>query len=359
MATTKIDLDILMSLTPLGYRRAAHSDNIYGINHRDKLAALNPERMQRGLVFFVKPQLNLSLGNLRRCPELYALDTSITSAEQAVCATLDPRRHNIVGDKYITPYKCALVDPLNAFIPMLTNGLLKMDALPDEVLPTYATKAGAYGQQYIQPDGILNEYGAFDLSATFRNTEGSLELKLFRYWLLYMDGIVKNTCVPYDDFVIGNELESNTRFYMLKMDMGGRFVKMLGSVVVAIPVSVPMGDKFSFDINEDLVNISEFDVKFKCVGAEYNKPILFYEFNKTVWAFNPLMRDEYRSGCMTKIPFNHLAAFKNRGYPRINYVDNDNPSNTENELEWWVPNEVYTERMDAIRRSGLIDMLGG
>jgi hypothetical protein len=333
-------LDDYFQSSSIGSVEQSIGNNLYGINHRQIPSMVPMNKDSYGLTFFVRPQLNFQSDNIRNYRLLYPLLTDNTiSIQRFVRATLDPRLLYGYGQgKTKTPaIKCPIVDNTNAFIPVLTNNLNSISGWPDTVAPTFSSKEGLYGEVYSQVDGIVRNYGAFDIDATFRNTKGDPIVYMFYAWLHYMSMVYEGLMVPYPDFIIENEIDYNTRIYRLVLDSEKRYVTKIAATGVSFPVSIPLGQFFDFNKDKPYNDqSSDITIRFRCLGAQYQDDILVKEFNATVALFNPDMKDGKRDASMMKITTRiatemneplMLFRLNNRGYPRIS------PNNYE--LEWW------------------------
>lgn len=334
-------LDDYFQSTPLGSIEKAVGNNLFGINHRQMPSLVPINKDSYGLTFFVRPQLNLQSDNVRNYRLFYPLlSSNALSIQRYVRCTLDPRlMYGVSGyvDGPASPLDAPFVDPLNPFIPILTNNLNSISGWPDVVSNAFTSKAGVYREEFSMVDDTVKNFSAFDLTATFRNTRGDPIVYMMYIWLHYMAAVFEGTLVPYPDFLVANELDYNTRIYRLVLDQDKRVVRKIAAVGASFPMSVPMGEFFDFSREHPFnTQTSEFSVRFKCNGVMYQDDILVKDFNSTVEIFNPAMREKHRTANLIKVHPTLLPYFNNRGYPRIN------PSNYE--LEWWVDSDLWNSR---------------
>jgi hypothetical protein len=324
--------------TPMGARGVSALANTYfGINHRQTPTALPINKDHYGLTFFTRPNLNLSLGNLRSVRLFNPLTTTNPNTIQRIIRCyLSPHENQgdvSTGSSAITS---PFVDSNQAFIPLLTNTLKSMSNWPDVTVPYNTSHEGLYKEQYSMVDGVTDIYSAYDITANFRNIQGDPITALFFYWAHYMSQVFQGNMVPYPEMVVENEIDYQTRIYRLVLDPSRTYVQKIAACGAAFPYANPMGGSFTFDsekpYNETNQDIS---IPFHCVGAIYQDPILLYTFNSTVVAFNHSMSDANRAANNTQIPMAALQLFNNRGYPRIN------PDTWE--LEWWIDNQTYRQ----------------
>lgn len=359
--TLPYSLDDYFKTTNLGSMDQVIGNNLYGINHRQIATPVPINKDMYGLTFFVKPQLNLRHDNLVNVRTLYTLlSENSQSIQRYTRAALDPRLSYVLnsGRKEgatdnragidLPAIKSPLNDPLNPFIPVLTNSLQSISGWPDLALPTFKSEKGNYGDEWVMGDGTLLNFGVYDIDATFKNTKGSPIMYMFQIWEQYISLVHEGMLMPYMDMVVENEIDYNTRIYRIALDSTRRYVTNMSACGAAIPVSVPTGQVFDYssekpynDQNKDI------SIRFSCSGVEYNDPILPYEFNKTVTQFNNAMTDGNRDNAMTKIDPVFLVHFNNRGYPRINL--------STYELEWWVQTDIYIRKLKSIYGTGLLD----
>ena len=346
-------LDDYFQSTPIGSIDKAIGNNLYGINHRQTPTAVPSNKDMYGLTFFVRPQLNMQLDNIRNVRQFSPLTTTnVRSIQQFVKCTLDPRLmagYNIgrrPNSTSIRAMACPMVDALNPFIPILTNNLNSISGWPDVTAPVHTSKAGLYNEAWSIVDGITRNYETFDIDASFRNTRGDPILYMFYVWLHYSSFVFEGKLIPYLDFIAENEIDYNTRIYRLVLDKDRNKVTKIAATGAAFPISVPTGSFFDFnserpfnDQNKDIT------IRFKCMGVDYQDDITIFEFNKTVISFNANMADNVRERSMIRIDPSLLQMFNNRGYPRINPNDYV--------LEWWVYSNMFNIRTNGFLNSNL------
>lgn len=306
----------------IGSVSQAIGNNLYGINHQGVKNVLPESRDSRGMVFFTRPQLNLSTGNLSNCPDLYDyLTNNMSSIHAYIRNILDPR----LGGK--VPF----MDNSLAFIPFLTNNIENMSGWPDVVMSTFTSKEGIRRQQWSIADGFPEIYEAFDLDCTFKNTKEDPIIHMLQLWLSYMGKVFEGELSPYIDMITENEIDYNTRIYRLVLDENNMFVKKIAATGASFPINQPSGKFFDYSNSVKYQEgNSELNVRFKCLGAMYNKAILMKEFNESQAIFNSeyrkLVKGEGHN--LEKIPYKLLGLLNFRGYPYIN--------TTTLELEWYI-----------------------
>lgn len=301
-----------------------------GFNHRHIATNLPPPADHNGYAFFVRPMLHLSRD---ACLRVRYLSTLLTknkmSLQQWARITLDPY---ICNDELETD--SPLVDNENAFIPLLSNTLRTLSNPPSVVANTWTSERGLNKEVFsIIDDNVIN-YEAYNVTASFRNTNGNPLLILFYSWILTASMTFIGKMQPRWEDRLQHRINYTTRIYRLVMDHTKTFITNFWAPVYCFPTSIETGSIFKYDIeqplNKDLNNI---DVQFQCVGSIYNDPMLLQQFNQTVVMANSLMHDNTRFAHFVKLPSYAIKIFNFYGYPWVNI-------NTM-ELEWWVPKELY------------------
>jgi hypothetical protein len=331
-------LEELLRFSPIGQQSTAIGSVFHGINHRQTPAPVPINKDQYGLIFFTRPQLNLSRPNISAERFLGPLLTNQSASIQRIVRMyLDPRLG--VGDP---PLTSPFVDNKNAFMPLLTNHCISCTGWQDVLLDTYTSQPGAYREVYSQVDGVFKNYTAYDITATFRNMTGDPITLMMLIWTFYMAAVFEGKLVPYPDFLVKNEVDYNTRIYRLVLDQNKRFVQKIACTGASYPINVPIGNAFNFEVESPINEANkEITIQFKSMGARFMDDIIVHDFNKVVGIFNPDMRlaDMSQSTNMVKLPYYNLQFFNNKGYPRIH------PDTKE--LEWYVPAEEFAAVMSA------------
>lgn len=332
--------------TPLGSLDRVSTKDHFGIDHLHTGPKAPLHRRIRGGVFFTRPQLNLSAGNLRNDRRFYALlNSEPKSIQRYIRTMLDPRLAGNVSDN--GPMGDTLSSPLAdnrlAFIPILTNNCLTVSGWPDMVFPTFKSKEGLYKESFIQVDGTADTNQVVELNATFRNTTGQPVLKLLLYWGLYSTLVFDGTMVPYPDFIVGNALDYNTRIWRLLFDETNREIVDLAASNPALIEAAGVGSEFDLNVSDNSpMQQKEYAFRFVAPGVRYLDPILVREFNWTVERFNPDMRLENREQWMWKVPHGLLHYFLNRGYP---YIDDATLK-----YDIWVYKDYYNARLAELEQ---------
>lgn len=312
----------------------AIGQTLYGIDHRGLSNSIPINKDYYGLAFFTKPDLRLQSNNLYKVRKFAPLLTSKEkSIPRAIRAMLDSR-HNNASDQQDATYPCSLIDPKQAFIPLLTNQLISMSGWQDLELPTHTSERGVYGEEFSFADGICDVYRTWDMTTNFRNIPGDPITSMFYYWLIYAQAVYEGTMTPYANNIVENTIDYQSRIYRIVLDSSKRYVQKIACTGAAFPISVPIGANFNFEIDTPINRNDQISIQWRCIGAEYLDDIIIRDFNATVVAANGDMGDNARqSNGLVKVPYDYIYLFNRLGYPRINPYTF--------ELEWWVYNEDY------------------
>jgi len=325
--------EFLTITQPAGDPARALSNNLYGLSNNGIRGALPENKDSHGLVFFTRPQLNLSSSNIKNYRRMYSLlSEDSASVARYVRCVLDPRLAiTQPEDSNLTTIRSDLMNEFLPFIPVFTNNIKTVSGWPDLVLPTFTSKEGLRKEQWSIGDGAIEIYNSFDLDCVFKNTKDEPITTIIDTWLSYIANVFEGTLSPYLDMITENEIDYNTRIYRLVMDETQTYVKKIAATGASFPVNVPSGKMFDYT-EETKYNdqTKDINIRFKCNGAMYNDAILIDEFNKTVGVFNPEVRNMLygRSHNLERIPTKLTKALNFRGIPLIN-------KNTL-ALEWWI-----------------------
>lgn len=339
------DTDAMLSRTNIGSRRSPMTDAYLGFNHRGVPNSIPMNRDYYGMVFFTKPDLNLKASNLRNTRAFTPLLTSEEmSVSRAIRCMLDAR-HATHGRE---AFSCKLVDPKQAFLPLLTNLAISMGGWPDIEAPSFNSDTGIYGESIAFIDGIGSVYRTYDMTVNFRNILGDPISALFYYWVMYAQHVYEGAMIPHAENMAENAIDYTTRIYRLVLDPSMRYIQKIACTGASYPDKLNIGASFSYESNAMFdSNTQQLGINFKCIGADYYDDIIIHDFNRTAMLSNADLgdvtvsetayaSDEYRSANnMMKVPPEYLHLFNFNGYPLINVYTH--------ELEWWVYKDEYTE----------------
>lgn len=330
-------IDILSRDSGHGAATTAHVEAMSGINVRGYGSTVPHNTDDQGLVLFTRPLLNLSYDNLSSIRELTPLLTSRPETYQYyIREVLDPlmrAKTTTKGPKDPDYGESTLFDRRMPFIPLLTNHLKSSSGWPDLVLGTFTSEAGITQEEYSLPDGPIKVRNTWSMTCNYRNVQGDPITMMMAVWTFYMHAVYSGIMVPYPEMIARNQRDYDTAIYRLVLNDTRTYVQGIARTI-AFPTTVPMGAKFNYDSTQRRVaDNDDLSFNFQCHGAEYNDPVLFEDFNKTVLMFNPDLSDERRASTHRRISAEEMSFLKYSGFPLINSLTH--------ELTWWIPNDVY------------------
>lgn len=313
-----------------------------GINAAGGPLPLPPNTDNQGLVFFTKPELNLSYDNIISIRRLsFLADPRPDSIGNYIRCLLSPTGYDPDGDRH----RSAIIDDKCAFMP-ISNLLVSLSAPQDISANTYTSPEGYTKEQVSWVDDKPGVWSAYNLDATFANIEGDLMGAILSTWVEYQQRTCDGSMYPFTRNAVENRIDAQTRIYRLIMDRSGKFVQNIYAPIAAYPTDDAIGAKFGYALGEHLNQANkEIRTSFRCIGAIYNDPLLVHHFNKVVIKFNPNMADRLRGSTMVKVSdtvkrdVTLKRLFNCRMYPRI--------ADTM-ELEWYVDKTEYNATIDFI-----------
>jgi len=314
-----------------------------GLNVMGGIPALPHNSDNQGLVFFTKPDMNLSYDNVINHRKLaFLADSNTQSMGCLIKCMLSPTgtAYTEVQDNV----RSSIVDDRCAFLP-ISNILLQLSNPPDIAADTFTTSEGWVREQMAWVDSRPGVFNVYDLTATFTNMEGDPVSSIFDVWIEYSQRVAEGTMLPYPLNIVENRIDYQTRIYRLILDRSRTFVQKIWSNVASFPYTNPVGAIMGYNTSTHIsIEANEIQIMFKCMGSLYNDPFLVKDFNDLVMRFNENMREDNR-GNMIKVDgttgsgINKKAIMGNRLYPFI--------TNTM-ELEWYANREEYNIIMEGI-----------
>lgn len=310
-----------------------------------KNAPIHLNTENNGYTFFTRPCMNLAYDNVmadRRLSQL--LVENPDSIERAIRSYLDPIAQR-------AGLQSSIVDPLNPFIPLLSNNLISISGFPDMTTNVATTTPGIYRDVHIYIDDVPYQYEAYDIQASFRNIAGDPITYLSYMWQTYGKAVREGICMPYPDMIFLNEMDYFTRIYRLVMDSTRTYVYRIMACGAAVPTAASVGVNASYsgDGSETpfATAAEQITIPFRAVGFTVYDHILIYEFNTLVEMFNSNMTDEQRlSGSV----MHKLNPWEKEYFNSVNKYPYINPITME--LEWWIPIAAYNaEAADNPRKA--------
>lgn len=323
----------------------AATNAFYGFNHRNIGSQVKPNSDNHGLTFFTRPRLNLSYDNIAGVRTFAPLLTgdAFTMA-RAVRSILDPVSHKGIEKPGIGPLQCPMVDPLNPFIPILSNLLTSVSGWPDSVMDTHTSPNGLANESWSMIDSLPMDYSTNDITVNLRNISGDPISLLMHIWTQYAARVSEGSMMPWPEAIAENEKDYDTRIYRLVLDSRRKYVTKIAACGYGAPYVNPLGADFNYDSTQPMVQDNlEKSIPFKCSGFIYNDPILIIEFNTLVASFNKAMGNSLRDQLMVKLKDEEKDYFNYQSYPRIN-------ENGTMELEWWVNKQDYLDAAEELKQ---------
>lgn len=313
-----------------GSRTSRYTASLYGINMVATPFPLLPNTDNYGLIFFTRPDLNLSYDNLiaeRRFSQM--MNTNDTSIYRAIRAYLDP-----TGQRQLKDASCPLVDSENPFICLLSNLCETCTGWPDPSIDTYKSRAGNYKEQWVMYDGTFKIAGTYNLSVTVRNALNDPISYMMNSWSRYGSLVYDGTFSPRTEAMVYRYIDYQCRIYRIVLDATKTRVQKIAATTTAIPVFNNEGSHFDYDASKPFnPNLDQLTINFECTGAQYNDPILVDEFNRLVMVYKAAMRPQNRATMMRKVEPKYWRFLNFHCYPFIDLKTM--------EMQWWVDREVY------------------
>ncbi len=325
-------LDGVRKTLPGGSITTAISDTIGGINITQTPGAVPYSRDQQGFAFFTRPTMNMTAGNLRLKRNLARLlDDRPDSIRRMIRASLDI-------DAELEGYPSKLLNPMQSFIPILTNQLINISGFPDKEAIPWVSKPGYYKEVVSFVDNATDYNESFEVTANFRNIPGDPITEMMSAWVDYASLVFQGTLIPKAKYLVRNQIDYQTRIYRLVLDPTRKYVQNIFATNAAYPLNAPVGARATIEETGPLTQVNnQISIRFQCIGFMSYDDILVDEFNAVVCRGNSDMKDQYRELELTKLEDFEKSLFNHKAYPRIN------PKTME--LEWWVYTELYAKML--------------
>jgi len=332
-------------LTSNGNPASQLTDALYGVNASSKYKQMHINSDVDNIVFFTRPQLNLTTDNIRGDAILSQLLTDNNSGlniKTYIRLLLDPRlsKQDVVDGEVVSGLTSPLINEGLPFIPILSNTFKTITGWPDPVLPTYVATEGNKKEQWSMVDGSIDIFNIFDIDTKFVNISEEPITLLMQVWTRYASLVFEGKITPYSDYLVNRTIDYQTRIYNIVRGHNPFIIKKMGCTGVSMVKNIPMGLFFDRDKDvNDIAQSKEIDFRFESSGADYNNLRRLLDFNLTIAAFNPRAaeivfnrypfdKDESKNGSMVKLDFNLLNILDNKAIP---IIDIENST-----LEWWI-----------------------
>jgi len=302
------------------------TEALHGFNMMPTHHPLRSNTDTLGYVFFTRPRLNLSYNNLlldRRLSPFLTQDPK--TLHYAIKHMLSPDLIKIEGEQGASP----IFMHDQAFIPILSNALDKLDNWEDGQIDTYTTPEGIAKESHSWADGIYAHNGTFDLTATFHNTNNDPVTLMLVLWLTYISNVYLGYMTPWPSNMFGYFIDYYTAIYRFVLDMNEECVSFATRTGWSFPTADNLGAKFRYDReNPTTAESSIITIPFRSVTAHPLDPRIIVDFNTCTQIHCPEMRDAYREKWMIQVSREDRPFLNSWTYPRIN------PDTMV--FEWWI-----------------------
>ena len=322
-----------------GSEYARYQDIFFGLNRLPQIPAVRIHTENQGLVFFTKPDLNLSYDNISTVRKLFfLLDQEANSMGHALRQALDPRSQRMFK------IRSNITDMHNPYLTFMTNLCLTMSQPPDVGIQVYTSPEGVMKEQWMTADGIAEQHGYYDITCTFMNPQGNPVNLAVLAWLLYIQHLRIGPCYPHPENRVSGRMDYFTRIERFTLDPTGRRIEQWWHTAASVPQNINLGAFMAYNKFENInADNKETSVQFACVGSVFNDPIQLVEFNRRMMGKfgNPGLRDSVRESKYVKIHPSDYGLTNYYGYPLINLATR--------EMEWWIPKEELSKLLKGQR----------
>lgn len=330
-------VDLLQRTAGYGGFRQSTMESLIGLNNHGYGGIIPHNDDFIGLGLFTRPRLNLSYNNLSSNRLMTPLLTDHKMSYQAyIRQILDPE-YTKKNPDLATP----LLDPKQAFIPLLSNSLISANGWPDITSGTFTATQGVFREEWSMIDDTTKIFNTFDITCNFRNIQGDPVSALFMHWVTYMSDVYTGDMLPFDDSIWENEKDYETAFYRLVLSPDWDYVNKIARTIM-FPWTVPMGAIFNYDNEKPRAgDLDQISIQFRAQGAEYSDPILFEEFNGVVSDFNGDMLKLKKTSEGYRDPTGKLLLISKEDRKYLNFYGYPHIDPLNGKLDWFIDKTVY------------------
>lgn len=249
---------------------------------------LTPNVEHCGLTFFTRPKLPLTRGNLQQCPILTPLDTYDPMAYTfAIRCWLDTKFSKTKANmKYIM--ECPFFDVKSAFNIPLSNACIAQSGWPDPFIQTFTTTGGFFQEDQTFPIGSDRLRKTYDLTFTFKETQGAPILSMLYTWYEAMACLCEGSMVAYAEDIDAQRMCYTCSIYRFLLDPSKTHITHYAKATGCFPKAPPVGALFNQSKGEFNISAAqEVSVPFVVNKVEYDDPRILLDFNLLVTRYCP------------------------------------------------------------------------
>lgn len=240
----------------------------------------------RRYAFFTRPQMNMQSNNLTRNPDLKGLiSDSGGNIGNYVRCLLDPRLRGIEPSA-----KSLLLDHTSPWIVPFTNGIKTLTGWPDLETMIHVSKAGRLQNQHSMVDGTSRNFEAKTLTATFKQIETDPITMILKSMIHYVGGVTTENMVPYMDLLMANELDYNTRVYVIVLGNETQKIQHISCTGASIITNAQVGNVYDITEGTPRSDNNDISLTIHYDGVMYDNALIMNDFNRVTAMFNPNAR---------------------------------------------------------------------